>query len=229
MAAFRIVAALFCFGMGWFSYQQLAGDLASLGTREAAERLNLGETISNALVETLSSGHEYRAALENCRSDILDAAVILQLRHIDNVNRATDDTRWQEAMERAQTFVTHALGCNPADGNLWLRDAMLVHGVAEQPEAVVKRLALSADLVSSYLPVVQARIALWSVLSPATQELGKDLMDNDLRIMVFYFPPYQTAAILKAAPDLLKSRALAYIPMLPEDRKSRLLKAISET
>lgn len=222
---FRIAGAVLCIALVGLTAKLLQQDLATLSTREVAERLNRGESVSPALIGTLATGGEFSASMLQCRSDILNAALAIQLHNLDGVNRAVDDARWQDSMANAQTLVEHAERCTPADGDLWLRDAMLVRAVAEQPAAIVKRLELSANLIPNYMPVVVARIGLMSAASPETQAAGASLLDDDLRIMVFYFPPYRIVPILKSLPPDVKARAMALVPLAPASQREYLQKA----
>lgn len=198
-----------------------------LGTRATAEMLNLRTPVDPALLSKLATGPEAAFALTQCRSDILADALVIQLNQLDKTNIATDDQAWSDAVKRTQALVAHTERCAPGNGDLWLRDAMLIRAVAEEPDAIVKRLALSANLTSSYMPVVQTRVALWASLQPASQEAGKDVIDDDLRIMVFYFPPYQTAAMIKSLPDHLRKRAMSFVPLAPQEHRLRLETALA--
>lgn len=227
--SFRILAAAFCLALAGFSSTCLMADLETLGTREAAQKLNLGEALTIGSLEALAAGPEFERALGQCRSNILDPALVVQLNSLDHINRATDDDRWQKAMGRAQQLVEKTERCKPADGNLWLRDAMLVRAVAEVPDAIAIRLALSSNLTPNYMPVVQVRIALWAQSRPDTQALGQQTIESDLRTLVLYFPPYQTATIVNALPEPMKSMALSFVPFAAPAHRERLLKALSQS
>jgi hypothetical protein len=227
--SFRILAAAFCLALAGFSLASLQTDLETLGTRAAAQRLNLGEPLTAASIEALAAGPEFDHALGQCRSSVLDHALVIQLNRLDNINRATDDDGWQKAIGRTQQLVEKSERCKPGDGNLWLRDAMLVRAVAEVPEAVAMRLALSSNLIPTYMPVVQVRVAQWALSNPDTQAAGQDTIESDLRTMVLYFPPYQTAAIINSLPEPMKSKALSFIPLTSPARRERLLLALSQS
>lgn len=227
-SAFRVLAAAFCLGLAALSATCLRADLETLGTRDAAQRLNLGDPLTAGSVEALSVGPEFAYALGQCRSNILEPALVVQLTNLDTINRATDDDRWQNAMARAQQLVAHSERCKPADGDLWLRDAMLVRAVAEVPEAIAMRLALSSDLTPTYMPVAQVRIAFWSATSPETQAAGKNTIKSDLSTMVLYFPPYQSAAIVKGLSEPMKSEALSYVSLASPSHRERLLAALAQ-
>jgi hypothetical protein len=212
---YRVVGTVFCIALLGLSAKLLEQDLATLGTREVVERLNQGETVTPALIDSLTNGSEFAASLKLCRSNVLEAALTIQLNHLDGVNRAVDDERWQDAMAKALSLVEHAERCTPGDGNLWLRDAMLVRAVAEQPAAIVQRLELSANLIPNYMPVVLTRLGFLSSTTAETQAAGSSLLDDDLRVTVFYLPPYRTAPFLKSLPDVVRSRAIAIVPQAP--------------
>ena len=227
--SFRILAAAFCLVLAGFSSTCLVADLQTLGTRTAAQRLNLGEALAAGSIGALAAGSEFDRALDQCRSNILDPALVIQLNSLDSINRATDDEGWQTAMGRAQQLVEKSERCKPADGNIWLRDAMLVRAVAEVPEAIAMRLALSSNLIPNYMPVVQVRVALWAQSTPATQAAGQETIERDLRTLVFYFPPYQAAAIINALPEPMKSQALSFVSLAAPAHRERLLTALSQS
>lgn len=226
--AFRVLAAIFCIGLAAFSATCLNADLETLGTRQAAQRLNVGDPVTAESIEALSAGPEFRSALSQCSSYILEPALVVQLTNLDSINRATDDDRWQYAMARAQQLVAHSERCKPADGDLWLRDAMLVRAVAEVPEAIALRLALSSNLSPTYMPVAQVRVALWSASSLETQAAGKNAIESDLSTLALYFPPYQAAAIINALSEPMKSQALSYVSLASPAHRERLLAALAQ-
>lgn len=221
---YRVLGAVIFIALAGLSSKLLQQDLVTSRTREVVERLNQGEPVTAALIDSLANGSEFAASLQQCRSDVLDAALTIQLNHLDGVNRAVDDERWQDAMAKALSLVEHAERCTPGDGNLWLRDAMLVHAVAEQPAAIVQRLELSANLIPNYMPVVLTRLGFLSSTTADTQAASTRLLDDDLRMMVFYLPPYRTAPFLKSLPDAMRSRAMAMVPQAPAAQQELLQK-----
>lgn len=118
-----------------------------------------------------------------CQSDFLKSGYTILLAALDLENQDSGYAEWAAAMERAEAFGRHALGCSPTNGNFWLKLAMLHQAVSEQPREIVELLGNSQLYAPAEAKVVAGRYALYNRLTDASLTLLAPAIDRDLRVI----------------------------------------------
>lgn len=131
-----------------------------------------------------------------CRADVLRAGLTLTLRDLDHQHSASDYGAWRHAFEKAGRFIDHALACTPADGNLWLRSAMLRQAIGENPLELAGLLHASVQFAPSEISVLTARFQVWNTAQPETLALARASLEKDLATVLEYARPAVVVAIL---------------------------------
>ncbi|MBO3762227.1 hypothetical protein [Ciceribacter sp. L1K22] len=204
--------------------RELAASVRFASISYLSDRLQDGAQLDAAV---LSRYAREAMAVSNdgvCRSDIVGDGLRVILADLDRQNSFARYDAWAAAMENADRYIKHAIGCSPSDGNLWLRLAMVRWAIAEQPPLLSFLLQQSVRYAPANGEVVKARFIVWRKASEQTLDLAADALNADLRTLLLYAPAWEAARTLKDPGDLLRVRALAVFEELPEERK-KVLKA----
>lgn len=187
-----------------------------------SDRLRDDAQIDPAVVERYAEEAMAVAREGMCRSDVLGAGLTVILANLDRQNSFSRYDAWASAMEDADRYVVHAIGCTPTDGNLWLRLAMIRWAIAEQPPNLAFLLRQSVRYAPANGELVKARFIVWKKASEQTLELAGDALEADLRTLLRFAPAWEVARTLKEPGDLLKPHILAVFSNLTEERKKAL-------
>lgn len=165
----------------WLSATQISrfvrfGELPSM-----AHRLEIGTpTATQAIRELVPLVDDLRDT-GICQSVFVKSGFTILLAALDIENEDTGYDGWVTAMQRAETFARHALGCLPTNGDFWLKLAMLHQATGEQPGEIF-RLVNNSQLYAPAEPQVLAgRYAFYGHLTDASLQLLGDVIANDIR------------------------------------------------
>lgn len=154
----------------------------------------------------LRSSHDSQAIIErgSCASDIVDAGVVVLLRGLDYVDQDQEFELWREKISLAKEFVSFGLRCDPQDGSLWLRLAMIYQATGESPARVAELARLSQEFAPAEEAILVARMAFWNRSSVTVLELGQVSFWKDVRTICIF----GGVRVLNQLPPPSKSMAL---------------------
>lgn len=161
---------------------------------------------------------------DECRSDVIDGGLTFVMRDLDLQNSVDRYDAWAAAMTRADRYVTHALSCNPANGDLWARLAMIRQASSENAEQLSALMSQSALLAPSEIYVLRARFFVWRKATAATLDRASDTVDRDIRTVLNYAEPNDIVDVLGNAGANLRAHILAAAKFIPAGRLVTLKK-----
>lgn len=139
-----------------------------------------------------------------CRSDILDAGLNFIMRDLDLQDPIQHYDDWSKSVARADVFIQHALACSPANGDYWVRLAMVRRAAGENPGELSLLMSKSVALAPSEISVLRARFSVWRRASATTLALSNDVLTRDLRTLLDHATPKEITDILGGAPPNLQ-------------------------
>lgn len=184
-------------------------------TVKYANLLYLNATMTAEDSENKAAINRYAAQAEavvtsdECRSDVLDGGLTFVLRALDLQNSVDQYDDWATAMARAERYITHALSCNPGDGDLWARLAMVRQASSENPAQLSAILSQSALLAPSEMHVLRARFFVWKKASAKTLTQSADTVERDIRTLLTSASPDDIVEVLSHPGRDLKAHIIA--------------------
>lgn len=116
-----------------------------------------------------------------CQGVFVKSGFTILLAALDIENQDAGYDAWEAAMQRAESFGRHALGCLPTSGDFWLKLARLHQATGEQPDEIFRLLTNSQLYAPAEPQVVAGRYAFYSHLSDASLNLLHDTIGRDIR------------------------------------------------
>jgi len=168
-----------------------AGHLAAEDSRYravlgVAERLEFGKGVSSDITKALANVVLDPSYATDCRSDLLRPALTIVMVHLNATNSARDYQGWATAHRDAEKFLARMIRCLPADGNAWLREALVSRAIAEDADGLKQKLVVARRLMPYEAPQVRARLSLWKTLSPYALSASENLARADIRATLVY-------------------------------------------
>lgn len=161
-----------------------------------------------AVVDRFAARADDVVSANECRSDILQAGLAFVMRDLDLQDATNRYDQWAAAMDRANRYVLHGLSCNPADGDMWVRLALVSQSVGENPQQLSDLMAQSVLLSPSEMHTMRARFVVWRRATAATLAASQKSVERDLRTLLNYSNPRDLADILGSQNDDLKTYSL---------------------
>ncbi|QPB22372.1 hypothetical protein [Rhizobium sp. 007] len=121
-----------------------------------------------------------------CRSDLVEAGLYFILLNLDIQNSFTDFDGWAAAMGGAETYIRHGLTCNPTNGYLWGRLAMVRQASGENSEELSQLLTQSALFNPTEINALRVRFFVWRRANARTLALASDAVSRDVRVVLSY-------------------------------------------
>lgn len=118
-----------------------------------------------------------------CRADIIKPAIGLMLLDVDRKNTTADDAVWHRTLSDAERFLRYALNCQPYDGDIWLRLAMIRSMEGALPEELATLFITSQRLAPVHPDTLPARLRLWPTLDAETQRLTTAQRNKDIAML----------------------------------------------
>ncbi len=165
----------------WISATQISlfvryGALAPL-----ASRLEAGTpTATQAILDLVPVAEAVRDA-GVCQTVFVKSGFTILLAALDIENQDNGYDAWATAMQRAEAFGRHALGCLPTNGDLWLKLARLHQATGEQPLEIFQLVNNSQLYAPSEPHVLAARYAFYGHLTDASLKFLDGTIANDVR------------------------------------------------
>jgi len=208
--------AIFNIALAALSLSTLAQEVANSDAIVIGQRIVDSKPISSAAVTKLANGPEMQNLRLTCRTDILRYGLWTYMVALDIANSGTDNDSKRQLLADAGAFVAHMERCSPANGQVWLRDAMLLHASNKMDMNIfLSKAMLSTDLAPNSGFEIAARINLWNSLSPQELEKVSDLAIRDLAVGLAYYEKADARKLLLSPPDNLKPllpKALSSVP-----------------
>lgn len=180
--------------------------------------LTAQDSANKVVIDRYAGQADAVVASNECRSDILDGGLTFVLRDLDLQNAVDRYDDWAAAITRADSYVTHALSCNPGDGDLWARLAMVRQASSENSEQLSAILNQSALLAPSEMYVLRARFFVWRKASALTLSRSSDAVERDVRTLLRYSNWKDIGEILAHPGADLKRHILAAARLVSQDR-----------
>jgi len=192
--------------------------------RPFVRALDAGRPVDTAALHALVADGLPANRLKTCNGDILRASLTVLLADLDRIDRDRAYDEWAEGIGQAEEQVLHALSCQPGDGNLWLRLAMLRQAGGELPREQASLMALSQQFNPSDGRQLVGRLVHWNRLSPATLALSRDEAAADVRNGLNYLSAADIRTALGTPSPTMAGIIGEILPLLPAERRALLQK-----
>jgi hypothetical protein len=199
--------------------------IAAAATRTFARALDAGTPVDTAALTRLVEAGLPSRRLETCNGLVLRASLTVLLAHLDRADRTSDYEAWAQRHGAAERQVSHALTCLPADGNLWLRLAMLRQAAGEVPSDQAALMALAQQRTPAERRQLVGRLAQWNRLSPATLALAREDAVSDVRNGLNFLAPDDVGLALAAPSPAMLGLIREVLPLVPAERREALRKS----
>lgn len=167
----------------WLSAVQISR-MARFGVLpQAAYRIDSGVAVEKAAITALVPVAEELRATGVCQAIFVKSGFTVELAALDLEDQTANYAAWATALDRAEIFARHALGCLPTNGNFWLRFAMLRQAVGEQPNELLELVRNSQAYAPAEAEVVAGRYAFYNRLTGGTLTLLSDIIAKDIGVI----------------------------------------------
>jgi hypothetical protein len=163
-------------------------------------------------------------SLGSCRTDILEAVVSVAQRDVD-LKFIGSREEWPSALARSERVLRAALGCNPTNGDLWMRLAVTRWLVGGSADEQLSLMTLSQTYSPSNLDTVTKRLLHWGTVTPQMAALGEDLIRRDIRTILLYAPETDAVGLLRNLPAHLHPLVRSEAEVVPRLRLDALKEA----
>lgn len=187
-----------------------------------AKKIERAEPIADDAIPTYIKETTDIVVSGECRSDIVRAGLTVLLADLDRQNSTTDYEAWAAAMARSEDYLHHALTCSPADGNLWVRLAMVRFAIAAEPRELAYLMSQSVNLAPAEPNIVAARFVLWNKLNAATLQEASRAVDSDLRLLLTQAPMPLLKSTLAAQSENLLPYLKSAASLIGEPRRAKI-------
>lgn len=165
-------------------------------------------------------------ASSDCGDAFTRASLTVNLAALEAATTRNDTALVDAAEGNATRAAERRLGCNPLDGNAWLRYAM-VEARGKAPAASVARdLRLSAWTTPSEAWILEPRLAFATGLNPAGVSGFETEYADDLRRFALYEPPGQVAAAYAETAPQVRASLRALIDIQLDARRTAIVAEI---
>jgi hypothetical protein len=185
--------------------------------QQFARALDAGSPVDGRSLSALVADLPASSSYLQCRADVVRQTLTVLLADLDRIDRGADYARWAQRVEATEAYVRHALSCMPADGNLWLRLAMLRQAGGEVPAEQAELMAMSQLLIPAERNLLVGRLAHWNRLSAATVILAGDVVETDVRNALVYLPASILKPVIGAPSDQMLRVIMQTVPLLSEN------------
>jgi len=165
----------------WLSATQISRFVRFGALQPMAYRLETGTPTPIQAIRELVPVAENVRDQGICQSIFVKSGFTIVLAALDIENQDTGYDAWGMAMQRAEAFGRHALGCLPTNGDLWLKLARLHQAAGEEPRELFELLNNSQIYAPAEQQVLAGRYAFYGHLTEATLQLLNDNIAKDVR------------------------------------------------
>jgi hypothetical protein len=122
----------------------------------------------------------------DCRGDMLRPALTIVLHRLDTLNIVRDYDEWARVHMAAESFTQKMIRCRPADGNVWLREAVISSHIAEDAASLKQKLTMAQSLMPYEAEQVLSRVTFMQRLSPYALIVCRDVARADIAAILRY-------------------------------------------
>lgn len=165
---------------------ELRGSIELSSVSVLADRLRNEQGIDFRTLQKVALQLGQDTSLISCRRDSLASALTVHLAYLDRLDETDNYDVWAKGIEQASTFVAAAIQCSPADGNLWLRLAMLRQAEVSLPAEIADLMGQSVELSPAQINVLLARLEVWRKMDSRGLELAEADLKSDVSRLLSY-------------------------------------------
>lgn len=151
-----------------------------------AAAFDFGTTVPPAVLKTQADSILAESFDVDCRGDILRPALTILLHRLDSLNIVRDYDEWANVHMAVESFTQRMIRCRPADGNAWLREAVISSHIAEDAPSLKQKLTLAQALMPYEAEQVIARVTFMKGLSPYALVVCGDIARADIEAILRY-------------------------------------------
>ncbi|MEA3535436.1 hypothetical protein [Rhizobium sp. CC-YZS058] len=148
-----------------------------------AQRIESGKTVDPNYVIDLADTVLAFPQDGRCASQTVKAGLTILLKRLDTLDPKAQAPAFFEALAQTRAYVDHALACTPADGNLWLRRAMISLAEGRNPELVRADMERSHRFAPAEQKVLGGRFAVWNRLPITELSRSTPVLLADLKVI----------------------------------------------
>lgn len=223
--AIHLSRAIFvCVGLlsGAIATAELGKSIELSSVSMLADRLRKDYPIESHVLSKIATDLGTDSDMMSCRSDILSDVLTVHLHYLDRLDETENYEEWARGIERASAVVEDAIGCFPADGNLWGRLAMLHQAAVSLPSETVEFMSRSVELSPAQINVILARFEVWRKMDVTEHGLEETALTADLSRFLSYGRRDDIEAINAWLSGPILARVRSVVLTLPEEKKVRL-------
>lgn len=221
-------AILVCVGLlsGAIATAELGKSIELSSVSVLADRLRKEDPIDSDVLSKIATDLGTDSDMVSCRSDILSDVLTVHLHYLDRLDETENYEEWARGIERASAVVEDAIGCFPADGNLWGRLAMLRQAAVSLPAETAELMSRSVELSPAQTNVIVARFEVWRKMDAAAVKFVEHTLRKDLDSLLSYGDDDDIGIVAAKFSEPVRARANLAIDLFPEDRKDRVVEII---
>jgi len=225
-----LVAVMGLAFIGWSAIAILR-DLRVDPYARAAARIEGGERFADATLVRLAQGADKDLLDGSCDNRTLRTAVTLDLVALDAVITSNDLSLLDQRRAAAARATVAAVRCNPMDGNLWLRAAMVEASANGRSERLIGMVRASYWTAPNEAWVIKNRLAfVGRLIGAGIDELRPDFAIDVRKLLTRGHIDDAAAAYAAASPAVLPLYDAALgamnVGQVGGQRRSRLVEAI---
>jgi hypothetical protein len=222
----RLAATALSLGLAAWAVSGLAALSASDVVRSLASAIESGGEPRLEVLDRLDKSDLSQRILANCDRSDLRALATVRLKELDLAFVVADPLRSDRAFEGVEAAIRKSLSCAPLDGSLWLRLATLDTARRGPSSATFQYVRLSHWTTPNEGWIVRARVDFAARLLGAGFKDVESELSSDIRTLVSFDTPDIVADMYLAAPEAVRPIYRDWIDLLPEGRKSRVIRAV---
>lgn len=149
-----------------------------------------------------------------CRSDLLRPVMTI---YMNFLAAAEQVSAWMLDPDILGAF-DHALACDPRDGNLVLKRALLAYGINGRAADLEQALTRSLELAPSEWATMLTRLQIWTQFGTAVQRRHRDAIERDRRLVCANAP--YLADRFSYKPTEAETALIRSLCTVPKDRST---------
>lgn len=186
MTSTRIASLLLFLLLGGYAVLLTIQDYRNAFVLAVGDSLERKQTVTINEVAAAAAQISEPSFSHYCRSDILRPGLVVMLAELGQKNQVANYDAWVHANAATEAYLTAMIRCTPADGNVWLRDALVSRVIAEDAKSLRDKMTVARALMPYESKQVFARLYLWKRLSPLALKTSEDLARGDIWTTLLY-------------------------------------------
>lgn len=202
--------------VAWQAVDMVVWSLRAAADVNLADRIEAGLVPDSAFLDGFDAAHPEDRLDGTCDARIRRARLTIALVRLDLALGGGDLDRTDRARTAALDSAAALIRCVPADGNAWLRRAMVEVAAVGPTPSVMARFDLADRLAPYEGWVLSARLPFYADIGARGIEAFANRARRDLNLLVLYGrDPRRAVATVTRWPDLLLETYRAALDRLP--------------